>query len=104
MSDFSLLGQLDQASGSEAVQIFRSFIREHVRDLICQVMAQEVSLLCGPKHQPTGGDKFRSGSSTGGIQIDGKRQEIISYSCPQPNLCSSATNSTVGSLTMRIDM
>ena len=77
MSDFSLLGQLDQASGSEAGQVFRSFIREHVRDLICQVMAQEVSLLCGPKHQPTGGDNFRSGSSTGRIQIDGKREEII---------------------------
>jgi len=77
MSDFSLLGQLDQASGSEAGQVFRSFIREHVRDLICQVMAQEVSLLCGPKHQPTGGDNFRSGSSTGRIQIDGKREELI---------------------------
>jgi transposase-like protein len=76
MSDFSLLGQLGQASGSEAGQVFRSFIREHVRDLICRVMAQEVSLLCGPKHLPTGGDKFRSGSSTGRIQIDGKREEI----------------------------
>ena len=77
MSDFSLLGQLDQVSDSEAGKVFRVFIRGHVRDLICQVMAQEFSLLCGPKHQPTGGDNFRSGSSTGRIQIDGKREELV---------------------------
>ncbi len=77
MNEFSLFGELEQVSDSEAGKVFRVFIRGHVRDLICRVMAQEVSLLCGPKHLPTGGDKFRSGSSTGRIQMDGKREEII---------------------------
>ena len=60
MSEFSLFGQLDQVSDSEAGKVFRVCLRCHVRDLICRVMAQEVSLLCGLKHLPTGGGKFRS--------------------------------------------
>ncbi len=68
---------LGQVSGSEAGEVFRGFVRGHVRELVCQVMAEEVNLLCGPKHQPIGGDDFRSGSSSGRIQIDGKREEII---------------------------
>jgi putative transposase len=76
MSECSLFGMLGQVSGSEAGEVFRSFVRGHVRELVCRVMAEEVSLLCGPKHQPTGGDIFRSGSSPGRIQIAGKRAEI----------------------------
>ena len=76
MSEFSLFGMLGQVSGSEAGEVFRDFVRGHVRELVCRVMAEEVSLLCGPKHQPAGGDKFRSGNSPGRIQIHGKREEI----------------------------
>jgi transposase-like protein len=77
MSEFSLFGMLGQVSGSEAGEVFRGFVRGHVRELVCRVMAEEVDLLCGPKHQPTGGDSFRSGNSPGRIQINGKREEII---------------------------
>lgn len=76
MSECSLFGMLGQVSGSEAGEVFRDFVRGHVRELVCRVMAEEVSLLCGPKHQPLGGDNFRSGSSPGRIQIGGKRAEI----------------------------
>jgi transposase-like protein len=77
MSDCSLFGKLEQVSGSEAGAVFRSFIRGHVRELVCRVMAEEVSLLCGPKHQPAGASHFRSGTSPGRIYIDGKREEVI---------------------------
>lgn len=77
MSDSSLFGMLDQVSGSEAGEVFRSFIRVHIRDLVCRVMAEEVNFLCGPKHAPTGGEKYRSGTSPGRIQINGKREEVV---------------------------
>lgn len=76
MSECSLFGMLRQVSGSEAGEVFRSFVRGHVRELVCRVMSEEVSFLCGPKHQPTGGDHFRSGSSPGRIQIHGKREAV----------------------------
>jgi putative transposase len=76
MSECSLFGMLGQVSGSEAGEVFRSFVRGHVRELVCRVMAEEVSILCGPKHQPTGGDHFRSGSSPGRIHIQGKREAV----------------------------
>ena len=77
MSDFSLFGKMGQASGSEAGEVFRRFVRDQVRELVCRVMAEEVSLLCGPKHQPSGGESYRSGNSPGRIQIDGKREEVV---------------------------
>ena len=77
MSECNLFGKLGQVSGIEAGEIFRGFIRCQVRELVCRVLAEEVKQLCGPKHQPSGGDNFRSGNSPGRIQIDGKREEII---------------------------
>ena len=77
MSECNLFGMLGQVSGSEAGELFRGFVRGHVRELVCRVLAEEVNQLCGPKHQPTGGDDFRSGNSPGRIQIEGKREEII---------------------------
>jgi putative transposase len=58
-------------------EVFRGFIRGQIRHLVCRVMAEEVNLLCGLKHQPTCGDKYRSGTSSGRIQIDGKREDVI---------------------------
>jgi hypothetical protein len=34
-----------------------------VREMICEVMAAEVTELCGPKHSRTGNDHYRAGSS-----------------------------------------
>ncbi|MBL8889706.1 MAG: transposase, partial [Planctomycetaceae bacterium] len=77
MKDFSLFGSLGQASGNEVGEVFRSFIRSHVRSLICGVMAEEVAVLCGPKHQPASGEYFRSGNSPGRIRIGGHRETLI---------------------------
>jgi len=40
-------------------------------------MAAEVDQLCGPKHQPHGGDLFRAGNSSGRVLVDGEREEVI---------------------------
>jgi putative transposase len=77
MREFSLFGSLGQASGNEVGEVFRCFNRNHVRSLICGVMAEEVAMLCGPKQQPAGGEYFRSGSSPGRIRIGGQRESLI---------------------------
>ena len=68
---------LDQVPDQDAGAVFRSFVRGHVREPVCRVMSEEVSLLCGTKHHATGGEHFRSGNSPGRIQIAGKREEAI---------------------------
>jgi len=45
--------------------------------MICDVMAEEVSELCGTKHQPLGGDVFRNGSSPGRVIYEGQREEVL---------------------------
>jgi hypothetical protein len=62
MKDFNLFGSLGQASENEVGEVFRSFIRSHVRSLICGVMAEEVAMVCGSRHQPADGEYFRSGA------------------------------------------
>ena len=77
MSDFSLFSLFGQASQNETAAVFQSFIRGHVRSLICRVMSEEVEHLCGPKHQPSTGEHFRAGSSPGRIRIDGRREKLV---------------------------
>lgn len=77
MKDCSLFGLLGQASRNETAAVFQSFIRGHVRSLICRVMSEEVEHLCGPKHQPSTGEHFRAGSSPGRIRIDGRREKLV---------------------------
>lgn len=45
--------------------------------MISDVMAQEVSELCGPKHEPHGGEIYRNGSSPGRVIYEGSREEIV---------------------------
>jgi len=52
MNEVSLLETLGQVSASETGQVFRDFLRGHVREMICQIMAAEVTELCGAKHAP----------------------------------------------------
>jgi len=77
MEDRNLFQMLGQVSGGEAAQVFRSHLRGFVLKMICDVMASEVDQLCGPKHQPTGGELFRAGSSTGRVLVDGDREEVV---------------------------
>jgi len=77
MNDSNLLQALGQVSSSEASEVFRDHLRGLVRRMISDVMAQEVTELCGPKHQPGGGDVFRNGSSPGRVIYEGSREDIV---------------------------
>lgn len=76
MNEVSLLESLGQVSASETGQVFRDFLRGHVREMICEVMAAEVTQLCGPKHDPSPSDHYRAGSSSGRVLYEGEREEV----------------------------
>lgn len=78
MDEHSFLRQLGQVSASEVGEVFRDFVRGQVRVLVSEVMAAEVSELCGPKHsQAVDREHFRGGSAPGRVLIDGEREEVI---------------------------
>lgn len=77
MNEVSLLQSLGQVSASETGQVFREFLRGQVREMICEVMAAEVTELCGPKHAPSDSDHYRSGSSSGRVIYEGEREKVV---------------------------
>jgi putative transposase len=77
MNESSLLQSLGQVSAGDAAEIFRDYLRGCVREMICEVMAVEVTELCGAKHAPSGGEVFRSGSSPGRVIFEGQREDVI---------------------------
>lgn len=77
MNDCNLYQTLGQVSSGDAAKIFRDFLRGSIRHLICEVMAAEVSELCGPKHHPGEGEHFRAGTSPGRVLVDGEREELV---------------------------
>ncbi len=76
MNEANLLESLGQVSAAETGQVFRDFLRGHVREMICEVMAAEVTELCGPKHDPSPSDHYRAGSSSGRVLYEGEREEV----------------------------
>ena len=48
MNEVSVLESLGQVSSSQTGQVLRDFLRGQVREMICEVMAAEVTELCGP--------------------------------------------------------
>ncbi|EKK02390.1 hypothetical protein RBSH_02291, partial [Rhodopirellula baltica SH28] len=77
MNEASLLESLGQVSAAETGQVFRDFLRGHVREMICEVMAAEVTQLCGPKHAPSPSDHYRAGSSPGRVLYEGEREDVV---------------------------
>ncbi|AMV34967.1 Transposase, Mutator family [Pirellula sp. SH-Sr6A] len=77
MNEVSLLQSLGQVSASETGEIFRAFLRGHIRQMICEVMAAEVTELCGPKHDPSSSDLYRAGSASGRVLLEGDREEVV---------------------------
>jgi transposase-like protein len=45
--------------------------------MISEVLAAEVTELCGPKHKPNDSVHFRAGSSPGRVLYEGEREEIV---------------------------
>ncbi len=91
MNDSNLLQTLGQVSSSEASEVFRDHLRGLVLEMISDVMAVEVTELCGPKHHPGGVDVFRNGSSSGRVIYEGSREEIVRPRVRQRNEDGSTT-------------
>ena len=77
MDQCNVIELLGQASGSEAGEVFREFLRGGVRLMLAEVMAAEVACLCGVKYRPNEERGFqRAGSAPGKVLFEGKRQEV----------------------------
>lgn len=77
MEDSNVYSTLGQVSAGKAGGYWgggRDFLRGSVRKMICEVMAAEVNELCGPKHQPSDSEHFRSGTTPGRVLVDGERE------------------------------
>ncbi len=77
MNEVGLLQSLSQVPASETEQVFRDFLRGQVREMICEVMAAEVTELCGPKHAPSGSTHYRAGTSPGRVLYEGEREKVL---------------------------
>jgi len=77
MSDRSVMNVLGQVQPSEAGAILRDWLRGEVRGLIADLMAEEVTALCGvPYHPSAQSDCRRAGSSPMRVRIDGRNAEV----------------------------
>ena len=77
MDESILLRELGQVSSEDAGVVFRAYLRGCVRQMLTDVMAAEVTELCGAKHRPSESDHFRAGSSPGRILHEGQREEVV---------------------------
>ena len=77
MNESNLLQTLGQVSSESASEVFRTHLRGLVRQMITDVMAEEVTALCGAKHQPTDESHFRAGSSPDRVIYEGQREPVI---------------------------
>ena len=77
MDQSNLIEVLGQASGSEAGEIFREYLRGGVRMMLTEVMAAEVAELCGPRYHPSEDASCkRAGSASGYVVLEGKREDV----------------------------
>ena len=76
MSDSNLLLSLGQVSNSEAGAVFRDHLRGAVRQMISDVIAEEVTQLCGPKHHPTDSDCYRAGTAPGSVVYESEKESV----------------------------
>lgn len=77
MNDSNLLQSLGQVSSDSASDVFRVHLRGAVRQMIADVISEEVTELCGGKHRPNESDFYRSGNSPGRVIYEGKRESVV---------------------------
>ena len=78
MDESILLRELGQVSSEEAGVVFRAYLRGCVRQMLTDVMAAEVTELCGAKHRPSESDHFRGGRvPVASCMKEGQREEVV---------------------------
>lgn len=77
MSDSNVLEALGQVEPSVAGDVFRDWLRGEMRTLISDILAEEVTELCGPAYKPASDSVCRrAGGTAVGVRIDGVEQTI----------------------------
>lgn len=76
MNVSTLLRELGQVSSAEVGEVFRGFLRGSIVRMACEVMAAEVTEMCGVKHAPSDGEHYRAGSADGRILVEGERELV----------------------------
>ena len=77
MDQCSLIRELGQVDAATAGGVFREFLRGTARAMLLDVMAEEVTELCGGKHQPSDDNPHRrAGSAEGQIVIEGRSEKV----------------------------
>ncbi len=73
----SLVELLGQADAGATGEVFREFLRGGVRVMLADVMAAEVSGLCGTKYHPGDEAAFeRAGSAPGRVLWEGRSEAV----------------------------
>jgi hypothetical protein len=74
----TILEELGQVQTEEVGKVFRDYLRGVTREILTEVMAQEVSELCGPAYHP---DKeaacYRAGSAPGYVYMETRREAVV---------------------------
>ena len=77
MDQCNLLELLGQVDAGETGKVFREFLRGGARLMLANVMAEEVSGLCGAKYHPADEAAFqRAGSAPGAVLWEGRREAV----------------------------
>jgi len=74
MEKSDLMERLHQAETGEAAKLLRDILRTSVRETLYELVEEEISSLCGPRHRPKEETAYyRSGSAESEIYLDGCR-------------------------------
>ena len=78
MDKGSILQTLGQVGAGEVGEVFREYLRGATREMLVNVMAEEVTRLCGAAYHPTREAEFyRAGSAEGYAYIEARREDIV---------------------------
>jgi len=78
MDKGSVLQALGQVGAGEVGEVFREYLRGATREMLVNVMAEEVTRLCGAAYHPTREAEFyRAGSAEGYAYIEARREDIV---------------------------
>ena len=83
MDKDNVLQALGQVQAEQAGNVFRQFLRGTARAILIEVMAEEVTALCGAPYYPSKEAKFyRAGSARGYVYMDSRRKNVARPQVP----------------------
>ena len=73
----NVLERLGQVEAADVGKVFREYLRGVSREMLAEVMTDEVSALCGPAYRPNPeAYYYRSGSATGYAYMESRREQV----------------------------